>query len=402
MPKTLLLLSLLILSAHACAAPAADPDYLIILGQPEEFAKEYPVTSPDRHRQIGFGVVLYTLNTPRDALRKQINDALDKAEATGYPVLIHADDWNYPPTDWTDPAMVEWTAFPAEGQRTGPIVKRRWINWGSWFVTGPPPNYESPRYRAYVRERLEQDIAKPIAERLRRWKADGRAHLFAGLVVGWETGFYAVVGVDKDHPPSAPGVTFTPDEIVHTGYAALTARGWTAAKIAERAKTIGKTERRVMDELLYGVLHDYSDYLCGVCRKAGLPRERIYTHYAAMGTVPNTGEITEDGRLVPMATAMNANSRAGYTMTQPWYDRGVVEQTLVKTGAKAWGAVEVEITEPTRPEEAALAHLEWLTRQGARVICFYGWWEKPESPFAMRSSGAPAAIRRWLAGGVNR
>jgi len=392
-------LSVLPLIALAQPAPTAhEPIYMIILGEPETFSKEYPAVPGDRDRQIGFGIVIKMLNTPREEIRKQVASALDKAENTGYPVLIHVDDWNFTPPEWKDPEMVEWTAFPAAGERFGPPVKRRWINWGSWFVAGPPPNVESSKFREYARERLEKEIAGPIALRLKRWETEGRSHLFAGLVVGWETGFYTADNIDLKERPTFGDQTFGDDELVRTGYAALTARGHTAAAITERAQREGKTRNALMNELMWGALHDYSEYLCDVSRRAGLPRERIYTHYTAIGTVPHRGRVHADGSLAPLQTAENPSSRPGYTMTSEWFDRGVTEKTLAGMLCSEWGAVEVEITKPTRSETAALAHFDWLTKHGAKVICLYGWWEKPGHMFAIQSTGAVPAIRRWLAG----
>ena len=391
-------LSVLPLIALEPPAPTArEPVYMIILGEPEMFSKQYPAVPADRDRQIGFGIVIKMLNTPREAIRKQVTSALDKAEATGYPVLIHVDDWNFTPQEWKDPEILEWTAFPKTGERFGPPVKRRWINWGSWLVAGPPPNVESSKFREYARERLEKDIADPIALRLKRWKTEGRSYLFAGLVVGWETGFYTADTIDLTKRPSSEDKTFGADELVRTGYAALTARGHTAAAITERAQREGKTRNALMNELMWGALHDYSEYLCDVSRGAGLPRERIYTHYTAIGTVPDRGRIHADGMLAPLPTAANPSSRPGYTMTFKWFDRGVTEKTLTEMRCSEWGAVEVEITKATRSEMAALAHFDWLTKHGAKVICLYGWRAKPDSIFAIQSTGAVPAIRRWLA-----
>ena len=380
------------------APTAREPIYMVILGEPEAFSKQYPAVPADRDRQIGFGVVIKMLNTPREAIRQQVAAALDKAETNGYPVLIHVDDWNFTPPEWNDPEIVEWTAFPEPGERFGPPVKRRWINWGSWILAGPPPNVESSKFREYARERLEKEIADPIALRLKRWKTEGRSHLFAGLVVGWETGFYTADTIDLTKRPNSGNQTFGDDERIRTGYAALTARGHTAAAITERAQREGKTQNALMNELMWGALHDYSESLCNVSQRAGLPRERIYTHYTAIGTVPDRGRIHADGMLAPLPTAANPSSRPGYTMTYKWFDRGVTEKTLAEMRCSEWGAVEVEITNATRSETAALAHFDWLTRHGAKVICLYGWREKPDSIFAIQSTGAVLAIRRWLAG----
>jgi len=160
-------------AALAAACCRAEPTYLVILGRPEEFASEFPPAAPGSARLVGFGPVLYTLKTPAEELARQARAQLDKAEATGYPVMIHLDDWNYPSAS-ADPAVVEWTAFPGAGEAHGPLVRRRWINWGSWFVTEAPPNYESPAFRAHVRQRFSA-VAQVIAARLERWRAEGRA-----------------------------------------------------------------------------------------------------------------------------------------------------------------------------------------------------------------------------------
>jgi len=377
---------------------AREPVYMVILGEPETFSEQFPAVTADRNRQIGFGVVIRMLQVRREVIRQQVTSALNKAESTGYPVLIHVDDWNFTPLEWIDPEIVEWSAFPVVGEHFGPPVKRKWINWGSWIVAGPPPNVESSKFREYTRERLETDIVNPIALRLKRWKKEGRSNLFAGLVVGWETGFYTTDKFDMEKRPTSGEKTFGDDELVRTGYAALTARGYTAATITERAKHEGKTQNVVMNELMWGLLHNYSEYLCDLTLHAGLPREQIYTHYSAFATVNDNSGTHEDGKLIPLPTAANPSSRPGYTMTSTWVDRGVMEKTLAEMRCSKWGAVEVEITQPTRSEPAALAHFDWLTKLGAKVICLYGWQEKPESIFAIQSTGAVPAIQRWLAG----
>lgn len=382
------------LSAHS----TNEPVYMIILDKPENFSKQFPAVPSDCHRQIGFGIVIKMLSTPHEAIHQQVISALDKAEATGYPVLIHIDDWNFTPTDWKDPEIVEWTAFPKTGERFGPPVKRRWINWGAWFVAGPPPNVESNKFREYAQEKLEKDILDLVVIRLKRWKTEGRSYLFAGLVVGWETGFYTADNIDLKKRPTSGEQAFGDEELVRTGYAALTARGYTDTTITEKAKREGKTRNIVMNELMWEILHDYSECLCKVCQRAGLPRERIYTHYSAFASVSGKGEIHEDGRLVPLPTAKNQSSLPGYTMTGTWINREVMEKTFAEMHCDEWGAVEVEITKPTRSEEAALDHFNWMTKLGAKVICLYGWWEKPESIFAIQSTGAVHAISRWLDG----
>jgi len=383
----------------ALASTEVDPTYLTVLGQPEEFAAEFPAMPADSGRQIGFAILLYTLKTPVEQMVRQVEEALDKAEETGYPVLVHLDDWNYPSPS-TDPDVVEWTAFPSPGEAHGPLVRRRWINWGSWFTVEAPPNYESPKFRADVKQRVEA-VSRPIADRLGRWHAEGRAYLLAGVVVGWESGFHTMLNPGAGERPRAGDEVLGDDEIVRTGYAALTARGWTVASVRDRARREGKPEARVLDGLMHNVVHDYTAFVAGVCRSAGIPQERIYTHYTGLAALPEASvpePLREDGRNIPLWAAINPDSRPGITATAPWTDIDRAAAIFRDHDRREWGAVEVEFTDATRSEDAALSYLESLTNGGARVICVYGWWEQPGHPFAVRGSGAVAAIKRWLEG----
>lgn len=391
-----------ILGAGAVAAPPADPTYMIILDRPEHFAADIPLASPDSQRQVGWGTMLFTLRTPVEGLRKQVEDACDITEKTGYPLLLHFDDWNFPP-DSHDPDWVEWTGFPKPGETHGPLVRRRWLNWGSWNVTGPPPDFESPKFRAFMRKQVGEGIVKPLAERVRKWRAEGKGYLFAGLVDGWETGYYSMLTAPNPRPtaretfiPNGPMVTFEDSEVVNTGYAALTHRGYTAEKLAAEAKAKGISKLALFHELMSSVVHDYVEYVSQICADGGIPRDRIYTHLAGMGTLAPPQVVIRDGRLLPVWVAINPYSRPGLTMTSQWASPEKVVADLHAAGRKEWGAVELEVTPQFRSEKDVLGQLDSLSAEGARVMCLFGWSDPGTSLFAVKGSGAPAAIRRWL------
>jgi hypothetical protein len=86
--KASLLVSMVLLPGGWAAADLREPTYLVILGQPETFSAELPPCSPDSPRQVGWGVVLYTLGTPLADLRRTVEAALDTSEQTGYPLLV--------------------------------------------------------------------------------------------------------------------------------------------------------------------------------------------------------------------------------------------------------------------------------------------------------------------------
>ncbi len=413
--------------AHAedpsITTPPQDPLYLLIAGELGPITPTFTAMSPDSPRQIGFAPILYTLKTSETELAKQVNAALDQAERTGYPVFFHLDDWNFP-EDWKDPSMIEWTAFPKPGEQYGPTVRRRWINWGSWIVTPPPPNYESPRYQELLRSRLTKGVAQPIAERLRHWKESEKTYLFAGIAVGWETGFYNLTEIDPKNRPTSGSEVFQDDELVRTGYAALSTRGYNDEKIHALALERCQSDEQVMYDLMVDVLHDHTGFMAKTCLQAGIPVQRIYSHYAAMRTLlevasePNPAtsamgkvspmetmlranpQVVEKMRLhgvmVPLKAAVNPYCRAGITAAFDFCHPLRAAQDLAQAGCTSWGAVEIEITEDLRDAPSCKAHLEELTTLGAKVTCLYGWWETSGTQYSVQGTGAVQAMRDWL------
>ncbi len=73
-----------------------------------------------------------------------------------------------------------------------------------------------------------------------------------------------------------------------------------------------------------------------------------------------------------------------------------VVSDIHKAGRRKWGAVEMEIMPGADTEQTCLKQFNWLASHGAKALCLYGWWEPKGQMFAVRDTGAPAAIRRWL------
>lgn len=388
---------------------SAEPEYLVILGEPDSFAQDFARIPSEGRRRLGFGSKLRLLDTNVEDLARQTTLALDTAERTGLPVLLSLDDWNFPEPS-SDPEVVEWTNWPGPGEDHGPIAEGRWINWGFWFFTSPPPNFESPKFRANVRQRLQEAVLPVVAARVEKWAHEGREHLFAGLVVGWETGYYTFYQrVDPENPPTIDATgrshshqlrEFTEKDAVGTGYAALTTRGYDRAKVQTLAEREGLSERAAVKQLMTGVINDYIGFIADLCRDAGIPRARLYSHIAGLGSFDDAFlesiDMHHDGRVLPIKTAVHASCRPGVTVTPEWCDLDAVAGTFRSAGQPAWGAVEIEITNAIRDEAAALAYLNRLTACGAKLICVYGWWEPEGSIFQVRGTGAVKAMRQWL------
>jgi hypothetical protein len=395
-------------------ATNVEPDYLVFQMGTEnkdfatvlpELKAEFGAKPAGSSRYVGFGVALMTLKTPVEELRRQVNRALNSAEETGLPVLIKLDDVNFT-TEYTDPSMVEWTAFPKPGESHGPLAKHYWLNWGSWMALPPTPNFESAAFRQDVAMRLKEGVLPPLLERLARWKDQNRSYLFAGVCVGWESGIpeyrplrqAAVMPRDEQRK-----ITMTEEERgVQFGYASLYARGWTPQKIQESAAKTGKSVEDVTTELLFQVIHDYSSFFAKTVHDAGIPKERIYTHGVAWESVPDKllpgAWMRKSSRVPPIWVNVNAYSRPGYTAGAGQFDSDKLVKLLRAAGTTdGWGAVEAYVR-GVESEDAFGGYLGELFGSGARLVDIFGW-TAPGSPYdPKRAPGALRSIHSWLEG----
>lgn len=405
----------------------------------EELKGEFGRQRRGKGRYVGFSVVLFpTLNLKLEQLKSRVIFALDAAERNEVPVFFHLDDehfWFKSPELWQNPEMVEWSTFPKPGETRGPVVPRYWLDWGdppSVFPM-PFPCFQSPALRAEMGKRLKC-IAEPIAQRLEDWSQQGKEYLFAGVASGNETripdyrhGYTSYVG----NPEEAQGrdVTQTPpkmvrmrqDELVPLGYHSLYARGYDQQSIERLARERGKNEDQVVLELLDEVAHDYAEFQAKTLNEAGIPKERIYTHFSSTGR-PAQPEVTkislknrQPGSLggscnlpPPVEAAVNNYSRPGFTIVHDSVNLKDLAAQLGKAHAAqeggAWAAVESYVTtaQPGLPqtEDQYEEYLGGLLSHGAKVVNVYGW-NIPlaaKSPYAVKSSGVIPVVKRWLAG----
>jgi len=298
-----------------------DPHYLVLLDQPESFADQLPPPAPGDERQVGFGVALRVLPTPLALMQAELTEALDKAEATGYPVLVWLDGWNHMFAT-TDPDLVEWTGFPEDDVSHGPLL-----------TENCPPNLESETLRAEVQRRVAA-LATVVRKRSIAWREAGRGHLLAGVMCGWEDSSYV-----------AP-------EDGRTGFAALWAQGLTAKSLRRLADAQGRPEDEVIDGFLQAAAHDYAALMARAVQDSGIPSERVYTH---------VGPWVRGGVNLH-APALNGYSRPG--LMRPAGDIEALARELAETGHPQWAATDVPL------EQDLLAG---LSAGGARVTTVGDW-----------------------------
>lgn len=398
-----------------------------------EIRREFGPQGPGRKRYVGYSVALLpVLNLTPAQLKTEVSAALDLAEREGVPVFFHLDDehfWWRSPELSRNPEMTEWSDFPAPGEARGPAVPRYWLPWGDPPSVYPaaPPCLACPAFRDAVAERLRDCVAKPIAARLRTWRERGEEHLFAGLAAGNETGVPDFRESARAGWPQSPyGLDTTggrpvkvptrPEDLVPAGYHSLHALGYSRASIERLARERRQPAERVVEELFFGVARDYAEFQARTLGGAGLPKERLYTHFTSTARTSGgfetrlpTGRPGSGNVPPPFAASVNAFSRPGFTVVRDGVDLDRLVAALDEAGApehgRSWAAVESYVTtgQPGRPqtEPEYAAYLGGLLEHGARVVNVYGWnVPASASPYAIRAKACPVVpvVKRWLAG----
>jgi len=430
-------------------ASASDPAYLVYQfmadsQHPEEASAwverlraEFGRQNPGQSKYVGFGFFIEDMNDDVASVRHKIETLLGIAEKYEMPVFIQLEGTMF----WSrrsdrlsaNPAAGEWSAFPAPGEKTGPVMPHIWFNWGHLTAFPvPPPCFESPLFRADVAERLEHAIAGPIREALKRWQTGtpDRGYLFAGITVGNEVQIpdYREYKMRRERNPGSPrprdkgtGLEMTDAEMVRGGYCSLYNRGYTAERIAEMARVRvggddagGKNREAVTTELLDEVVHDYMAFRAKILSEglagSGAAQKRIYTH--TTGAVRRAFErnqpIVAEG-IPRVAAAVNPHSRPGFTVVRQILDLpDLLAQMQAATRGTtafadgAWGAVESYATvgQPGRAQtrEEYSAYLDQLFTSGAKLVSLLEAPQGADNPFtiAAESAGVKSAIKEWL------
>jgi hypothetical protein len=406
----------------------------------EEMKREFGEQHAGQQRYIAFSVCLtQTLNLKPDQLKAEVVRGLNLAERNSIPVFFHLDDehfWWASPELSRNPEMQEWTDFPKGGQTYGPVLPRYWLNWGdpAHVYPAPFPCFACHAFRGAMAKRWKECVAEPIVERLNAWKKQGKDYLFAGVASGNETrvpdfsrGYEGYIGkpgeeAGMDMTQSPPiKVHMSREEMVPLGYHSLYAMGYDQQSIDRQAQAQHKSVKRMVHELMYQIAHDYAEFQAKTLNQAGLPKERIYTHFTSTNYThksfadsvkeleeqPSSGRAGSDNLAPPMVSSVNPYSRPGFTVVRSGVDLNELVAQLRQAGApeggKAWAVVESYACtgQPgvRQTEQQYKEYLGGLLAHGAKVVNVYGWnVGNSNSPYAASRSVAVPAVKKWLAG----
>ncbi|HSI04743.1 MAG TPA: hypothetical protein VLC93_09715 [Myxococcota bacterium] len=311
-----------------------------------------------KRARLAFAAGPLTLSQSDDELRATIGRAFAVARSQDVAVAIHIDDsmfWAGRTELIADPNNVEWSDW------AGTVYAHRVIGWAP-IELAPPICYESPTMRTEVRRVAKDVIGAAIADEYLDLRAEGRGHLFAGVIAGWET------RLDDDRQPEVP-----------FGYCSLTHLGFSADKPPPD-----------VDAALVSVVERWIALWSESLRDAGVPPATIYTHVAL-----THGELDVHA---PALVAFNAASRAGFSVyaTQLPMFLSTVKTTLANRGNPRWAMAEganamVGCKDQVSPISWEV-YLGKLFNGGAALVNLFGWMGGVV-PTAANADGDGVAIR---------
>lgn len=366
-------------------------------------AKRFGLMPADANRMVAYGVQqLRILSRSTDVVQGDVERALDLAEQTGIPVFFHVDscygwgaDDEQRPEDapsmkfWQHSKMREWARFPVDDQLPEEIP-RWWFNWGPWCSPAPAvPAFGSPDFVAFATAQFDQGVLLPVTNRLKKWRNENRAHLFAGINIAWEAHFpdYGEPGflrqversggeIRAEYPRSARGTKMNNKFIgKQLGYASLHWRGWDETKLLKAAERDGVSRETKFQQLCFESLHDYMESLARACHERGISADHVYTHIVALATVEPASTTRP-----PIWTAVNKFSTAGFTMD----NRGAArfdldklrDQIRAASGNNRFAVIETYFRLGDRvyfrDTESCRQELEAMFAAGANLQSFYG------------------------------
>ncbi len=381
----------------------ANTDYTFVTELPRIFG----TVKKDSRYKYAFGLpgpMLITQSTEQMAY--QINKAFDIAEKYNIPVYFQMDDCNNYTTEfgsdatpkfYENPEWSEWASFPNDNEQWGGESNGRlpyyWFNWGAWMHAKAFPCFQSNGFRNFISNQLENGVIQPLTERYEKLREEGREYLFAGISVGWETHIpdysenNTILSVDSNNPPVdiLTNSRMEQWEISKYGYNSLHNLGYETYNL----------------DVLYQVIHDYTEFIAKSINSAGIPKHKIFTHIVGFMSADRDLKTTFSP---PIWTAVNEYSTPGFTLspiTCPYnLDSLCYDISLADERHEYFACAEGYSRGVDATYAQANEYFESMFEHGASLVTVYGWGREPStSQFAVShktTSPFVLAIKKWF------
>lgn len=344
--------------------------------QLESFVKEVSRaigTTGDARQKLCFAVGPLCFDMTDDETRLCIREAFEVARENDVAVAFHIDDsmmWSRRTDLVADPDNIEtsgWNEKPSTGRRA---------DWGPQPTKFPPQMcFNSPGITAAVKERGRL-IGEAIQNELASLKSQGKSHLFACVIAGWET------QIGSDFETNRP-----------LGYRALAHRGFNQANPPkdpdlERAQVV-----KEFMELWANSLHE-----------GGVPRPQIFCHIAFTDQGLKKGDAKEShAEKVHFAipdVAFSPAYRPGFSTYPEGATFKEVYKAVEQHGSPGWISAEGANVSPTSmPGEPTMeSYLARMFNHGAVMTNIFSWGiggEKMRDHFFRKATENPEALASY-------
>ena len=369
---------------HGYAGPHPLPSHFALSkAQLEEFVqgvtKAIGTTGDARHK-LGFTVGPLCFDMSDEETRQFIRDSFAVARENDVAVAFHIDDsisWGQRKDLLSNPDNIEtadWKQVPSTGRRA---------DWGftpTWFP--PQMCFNSPAIVAAVKDRAGL-IGAEIKRELAVLKSQGKEHLLAGVIAGWET------YIGQDFKTNRP-----------LGYRALSYRGFSESN-PPKDPDIERVH----------IVKEFIELWADSLHAAGTPREKIFCHIAFTSQGLRAADAKESyAEKVHFAlpeVAFSSAYRPGFSTYPEGSAIKEIHAALAEHGSPGWISAEGTNVSPTSmPGESTMeTYLGRMFNHGAVMVNIFSWGiggEAMRDNFFRRATENPealAAYAKFLRGG---
>ncbi|MGO9463879.1 MAG: hypothetical protein ACLQIB_33335 [Isosphaeraceae bacterium] len=337
-----------------------------------EVVKAIGATGDVRHK-LGFAVGPLCFDMSDEETRQFIRDSFAVARENDVAVAFHIDDsivWGHRQDLLSNPDNIEtadWKQQPSTGRRA---------DWGPKPTRFPPQMcFNSPAIVKAVKDRGAL-IGAEITQELAALQSQGKPHLFAGVIVGWET------QIGRDFETNRP-----------LGYRALANRGFSASNPPadsdlERVK----------------IVKEFMELWASSIHAGGTPREKIFCHIAFTDQGLRKADAKESHAVkVHFAlpeVAFSSAYRPGFSTYPEGATFKEIYAVLAKHGSPGWISAEgVNVSPTSMPGEPTMeTYLGRMFNHGAVMVNVFSWGiggEAMRDNFFRRATENPEALAAY-------
>ena len=369
---------------HGYAGPRPSPGHFALgKAQLEEFVNgviKAIGTTGDARRKLGFTVGPLCFDMSDEETRQFIRDSFAVARENDVAVAFHIDDsmsWGQRKDLLSNPDNIEtadWKQVPSTGRRA---------DWGFKPTRFPPQMcFNSPAIVAAVKDRAGL-IGTEIKRELAVLKSQGKEHLLAGVIAGWET------YIGQDFETNRP-----------LGYRALSHRGFSESHPPKDP-----------DIERIHVVKEFMELWANSLHAAGTPREKIFCHIAFTAQGLRAADAKEShAEKIHFAlpdVAFSSAYRPGFSTYPEGTTFKEIYAALAERGSPGWISAEGTNVSPTSmPGEATMeTYLGRMFNHGAVMVNVFSWGiggEAMRNSFFRRATENPEALgayAKFLRGG---